>query len=40
MDHLASVGAEQDDLVIVIDMPISIREFMIRDSLNIRKVLD
>lgn len=35
-DHLAWLGAEQDEnLVVSIDIPISIREFMIRDSLNI-----
>lgn len=40
-DHLARMGVEQpDELVFVMDMPISMREFFLRDSLNIRQVLD
>ncbi|XP_058198622.1 uncharacterized protein LOC131314149 [Rhododendron vialii] len=40
-DHLARMGAERtEELVFVMDMPIAIREFVIRDSLNIRQVLD
>ncbi|XP_058203102.1 uncharacterized protein LOC131317581 [Rhododendron vialii] len=37
-DHLARMGVEQtDELVLVMDMPISMREFFLRDSLNIRQ---
>ncbi|KAI8558924.1 hypothetical protein RHMOL_Rhmol04G0133800 [Rhododendron molle] len=37
-DHLARVGAEQDeDLVVETHMPISIREFVLRDSLQLRQ---
>ncbi|KAI8550987.1 hypothetical protein RHMOL_Rhmol06G0149600 [Rhododendron molle] len=40
-DHLARMGAEHtEDLVFVMDMPIGMREFVIRDSLNLRQVLD
>ncbi|KAG5529761.1 hypothetical protein RHGRI_030220 [Rhododendron griersonianum] len=40
-DHLARMGAEQNDNLIVIDQaPISIREFLIRDCLNLRQILD
>lgn len=40
-DHLACIGAEQNkELVLAIDIPISAREFAIRDSLNIRQALD
>lgn len=40
-DHLARVGTEQDeDLVVLAKMPIFIREFVIRDSLNLMQVLD
>ncbi|KAI8571960.1 hypothetical protein RHMOL_Rhmol01G0161400 [Rhododendron molle] len=40
-DHLACVGAKQDeDLVVLAKMPIFIREFVIRNSLNLMKVLD
>ncbi|XP_058211449.1 uncharacterized protein LOC131323612 [Rhododendron vialii] len=40
-DHLARMGAERtEELVFVMDMPIAMREFVIRDSLNIRQVLD
>ncbi|XP_058181362.1 probable LRR receptor-like serine/threonine-protein kinase At1g56140 [Rhododendron vialii] len=36
-DHLARMGIEQmDELVFVMNMPISLREFVIRDRLNIR----
>ncbi|KAI8549619.1 hypothetical protein RHMOL_Rhmol06G0039200 [Rhododendron molle] len=41
MDHLAHMGAEQEkDLIIAVDIPIYLREFLIRDSLNVRRVLD
>ncbi|XP_058180207.1 uncharacterized protein LOC131298752 [Rhododendron vialii] len=40
-DHLARMGAEHtDELVFVMDMHIAMREFVLRDSLNIRQVLD
>ncbi|KAI8573825.1 hypothetical protein RHMOL_Rhmol01G0305500 [Rhododendron molle] len=40
-DQLARVGEEQDkELVVQNDMPISIREFVLRDSLQLRQVLD
>ncbi|KAI8563963.1 hypothetical protein RHMOL_Rhmol03G0148800 [Rhododendron molle] len=40
-DHLARLGAEHtEDFMFVMDMPIAMREFVIRDSLNIRQVLD
>ncbi|KAI8563661.1 hypothetical protein RHMOL_Rhmol03G0126400 [Rhododendron molle] len=40
-DHLARMGIEQmDELVFVMNMPISLREFALRDRLNIRQVLD
>lgn len=40
-DHLAKMGAEQDEILILIDgMPMSIREFIIRDSINLGQVLD
>lgn len=42
VNHLAHLGAKQnEELVIVVDIPISSREFVIRDhSLNLRQVLD
>ncbi|KAI8558233.1 hypothetical protein RHMOL_Rhmol04G0074400 [Rhododendron molle] len=40
-DHLAHMGAEQDgDLIVAVDIPISLGEFLIRDGLNIRRILD
>lgn len=40
-EDLAGLGAEQEeDLVVSLDIPISIKEFIIRDSLNITQVLD
>ncbi|KAI8546611.1 hypothetical protein RHMOL_Rhmol07G0132400 [Rhododendron molle] len=40
-DHLARMGIEQmERLVFVMNMPIAMREFVLRDSLNIRQVLD
>lgn len=40
-DHLAKLGAEQDETLILMDtMPTSIREYIIRDSSNLRQVLD
>ncbi|KAI8536007.1 hypothetical protein RHMOL_Rhmol10G0221400 [Rhododendron molle] len=40
-DHLAHMGAEQEeDLIVVVDIPISLTEFLIRDGLNIRRILD
>lgn len=37
VDQLAKMGAEQEkDLILADVMPISIREFMIRDSLYLR----
>lgn len=40
-NHLASLGAEQNqDLVISVNQPLSIREFIIRDSLNLRHLLE
>ncbi|KAG5555198.1 hypothetical protein RHGRI_012667 [Rhododendron griersonianum] len=40
-DHLAHMGTEQDeDLIVAVDIPISLREFLIREGLNIRRVLD
>ncbi|KAF7130872.1 hypothetical protein RHSIM_Rhsim10G0181700 [Rhododendron simsii] len=39
-DRLARIGAEQDeDLVVSVDKPLLIREFMIR-GLNLRQFLD
>lgn len=40
-DHLARMGAEQNENLVVIDQaPVSIREFLIRDCLSIRQILD
>ncbi|KAG5527348.1 hypothetical protein RHGRI_028289 [Rhododendron griersonianum] len=40
-DHLAHMGAEQDeDLIVAVDIPTFLRESLIRDSLNVRWVLD
>lgn len=40
-DQLTRLGAEQNEnLVVVVDIPISVREYLIRDSLNIRQLLD
>lgn len=40
-DHLARTGVEQNvELVFAIYIPLSPREFVIRDSLNIRQVPD
>ncbi|KAH7860326.1 hypothetical protein Vadar_012160 [Vaccinium darrowii] len=40
-DHLAHLGAEQEEELIVTTIPpISIREYMLRDTLNIRQILD
>ncbi|KAI8564234.1 hypothetical protein RHMOL_Rhmol03G0166400 [Rhododendron molle] len=40
-DYLARWGVEQDvNLVFLMEMPIAMREFVFRDSLNIRQVLD
>lgn len=40
-DHLAHLGAEQEkELLVMTNSPLSIREFMNRDRLNIRQVLD
>lgn len=40
-DHLAHLGAEQNDnLVLVVDIPFSLMEFIIRDSLNLRQFID
>ncbi|KAI8554787.1 hypothetical protein RHMOL_Rhmol05G0124000 [Rhododendron molle] len=40
-DHLARMGAEQNDNLVVLDQaPISIREFLIRDCLNTRQICD
>lgn len=39
--HLARLGAEQEEeLKILQSSPLSIREFLIRDILNIRQILD
>ncbi|KAI8568753.1 hypothetical protein RHMOL_Rhmol02G0225000 [Rhododendron molle] len=36
-DHLACLGAEQNEnLVVAVDIPISVSEYLIKDSLNIR----
>lgn len=41
VDYLARLGAEHpDDLVFIMDMPIALREFVIRNSLNIMQLLD
>lgn len=40
-DCLAHLGAEQDEeLVVVSSPPLALREFFVRDSLNIRQILD
>lgn len=40
-DHLAHIGAEQDeDLIVAVDILISLREFLNREGLNVRRVLD
>lgn len=40
-DHFARMRAEHTNkLVFVMDMPIAMREFVPRDNLNIRQVLD
>ncbi|KAI8550397.1 hypothetical protein RHMOL_Rhmol06G0103100 [Rhododendron molle] len=40
-DHLAHLGAEQnDELTIAVTTPISLREFLIKDSLLLRQALD
>lgn len=39
VDHLTRMGAEQnEDLIVSMDSPLSLREFMIRGSLNIRLI--
>lgn len=40
-DFLARLGAEQDeDLVVAVNPPLGMREFMNRDRLNLRQILD
>ncbi|KAH7859313.1 hypothetical protein Vadar_034482 [Vaccinium darrowii] len=40
-DHLARLGAEQEEHLVVMDvMPLSMREFWNRDRLGLRRVLD
>ncbi|KAI8542448.1 hypothetical protein RHMOL_Rhmol08G0138500 [Rhododendron molle] len=40
-DHLAHLGAKQnDELIIAVTTPISLREFLIKDSLLLRQTLD
>ncbi|KAI8548389.1 hypothetical protein RHMOL_Rhmol07G0270500 [Rhododendron molle] len=39
VNELARLGAEQEDIIVSTETPISTREFMIRDGLSVTQVL-